>query len=144
MENLKRIGKMLGISVDYLLDDDTVLDISAAREAKDLEAYEGSKFERKVKILTERFPDAECHTLWSKKKLSRSEKILDSAIGLFIDLSFGSVDLAKASDEINEQFFLVEDDKDQYLVQISDEFMETRKLNTHIGRKGNNYGNFED
>jgi len=146
VENLKTIGKLLGISVDYLLDDGTELDLSVTREAVDLAGYEGSKFDKKVKVLLERFPNAECHTLWSEKKLSGAEKVLDGAIGLLTDLPFGSVNLAKAADDRNEQFFLVEDDRDQYLVQISDEFIETKKLATHIEKskkKGTSYGQFE-
>jgi len=146
IENLKLMSQLLGISVDYLLDDGTELDLSVTREAVDLAAYEGSAFDRKIKALRGRFPDVECHTLWSKKRLSKSEKVLDAAIGLLTDFSFGSVDLAKAADDLNEQFFLVEDDADQYLVQISDEFIETRKLAVHIEKtrkSGTLYGNFE-
>jgi len=146
VENLKTIGKLLDISIDYLLDDGTELDLSVTREAVDLTNYEGSKFARKVKILRERFPDAECHGLISKKKLSKSEKVLDEAIGWLTDLGFGAVDLAKAADDMKEQFFLVDDDKDQYLVHISDEFIETRKLMAHIEKskkKGSSYGRFE-
>jgi len=146
IENLKLIGKFLGISVDYLLDDGTELDLSVTREAVSLSDYEGSKFDKKVKILKEKFPSAECHTLWSKKKLSKSEKVLDGAIGLLTDFSFGSVDIAKAADDLKDQFFLVEDDKEQYLVHISDEFIETRKLATHIEKSkknGSSYGKFE-
>jgi len=128
VENLKLMSRMLGTSVDYLLDDGTELDLSVTREAVDLTAYEGSKFDKKAQIVKEKFPDAECHPLMSTKKLSKSEKVLDTAVGLLTDFSFGMVDLAKAADDMKEQFFLVEDGADQYLVQISDEFIETRKL----------------
>ena len=146
VENLKLMSQLLGVSVDYLLDDGTELDLSVTREAIDLTAYEGSKFDKKVKVLFERFPNVECHTLWSKKKLSKSEKVLDGAIGLLTDFSFGSVDLAKAVDDMNEQFFLVEDSAEQYLVHMSDEFIEMRKLAMHIEKtrkKGTMYGDFE-
>ena len=146
VENLKSMGKLLNISVDYLLDDGTELDLSVTREAIDLSNYAGSKFDKKVTILKERFPDAECHGLISTKKLSKSEKVLDGAIGLFTDFSFGSVDLAKAAEDMSNQFFLVEDDKEQYLVHISDEFIETRKLANHIEKSkknGTGYGKFE-
>jgi len=146
VDNLKLMGQLLGISVDYLLDDGTELDLSVTREAVDLTNYEGSKFDKKVNVLLEKFPDAECHPLVSTKKLSKSERLLDEAIGWLTDLSFGSVELAKAFDDMNEQFFLVEDEKDQYLVHISDEFIETRKLATHIEKnkkKGTGYGRFE-
>jgi len=146
IENLKLMSQLLGVSVDYLLDDGTELDLSVTREAVDLTAYKGSNFDKKVKLLLERFPNAECHTLWSKKKLPKSEKILDGAIGLLTDFSFGSVDLAKAADDLNEQFFLVEDSTEQYLVHLSDEFIETRKMAVHIEKtrkSGTMYRDFE-
>ena len=133
VDNLKYIAQVLNVSMDYLLDEGTELDMSVMREPIDLTRYEGKgRWEKKNKIITEKFPDAKLHPLMSEEKLSKGQKILDEAIGWFTSFSFGSVNLAKAFDNLDKQYYLVEKKDEEYLVLITDEFMEIRRLPTKV------------
>ena len=78
IQNLKSISSVLGVSIDYLLDDDTKLEISTTRESIDFSKYgKGRKKVIKDKIIREKYPDAEIFTLLAEEKLTKGEKIVD-------------------------------------------------------------------
>ena len=77
VENLKALAQLLNVSVDYLLDDGEVIDEVVMREPYNLSDYgKGIKKKKKDRVIREKFPDAEIHTLLGKLKLTKSEKSL--------------------------------------------------------------------
>lgn len=131
IENLKVMAGLLGMSLDELLDDGTALDLSVTRAPIDLAAYDGRhRRERKRQAVTERFPRAEIHSLASVQKLPKAESLLDTAMTVLAPWSFwgGSLEVARAIDNRNKQFYLVEQSGAQFLVEVTDEWMETRRL----------------
>ncbi len=133
VENLKNIAKSLGISTDYFLDDGGGNASSVTVEPVDLSKYDKKgRWNKKAEIIKARFPDAEIHTLMSEEKLSQKEHFLDDALGIFTDLPVGSFGVKKAFANLDKQFYLVEAGGEQYLVMITDEFMEIQRLARHI------------
>ena len=133
VENLKALAQLLNVSVDYLLDDGEVIDEVVMREPYNLSDYgKGIKKKKKDRVIREKFPDAEIHTLLGKLKLTKSEKVIDNLLGFFTDAPFGTPELINSFKNMDKEFYLVEKDGKQFLVTITDEFIETRKLAKRI------------
>jgi transcriptional regulator with XRE-family HTH domain len=135
IENLKAIAKLLGVSVDYLIDDGTTLDMSVTREAIDLSSYgKGSKRKLKSEAVRRKFPKAEITLLIPEPVLNKNEKFVDRLVFLLTPMT-NTVKLSKQLNEVGNEYFLVTDGSQQYLVMISDEFIETRRLANLITEK---------
>ena len=90
VDNLKVLSKLLNVSIDYLLDDSEVIDKLVMREPYNLSEYcKGSNGKRKDRAVLDKFPDAEIHTLFGEKKLTKGEKVIDNALGFLTDAPFG-------------------------------------------------------
>lgn len=114
INNLKAISYALGVSIDYLLDDGTSLDLSVVRENIDLSKYgKGRKKVRKDKAICEKYPEAEI------------------------------IPLAKGLNNLDNEFYLVNDGAKQYLVMVTSEFMESRELAEHVTSKNFELGNYK-
>ena len=133
IDNLKALAQLLNVSIDYLLDDGEVIDEVVMREPYNLSDYgKDIKKKKKDRVIREKFPDAEIHTLLGKLKLTKSEKVIDNLLGFFTDAPFGTPDLINNFKNMDKEFYLVEKDGKQFLVTITDEFIETRKLAKRI------------
>lgn len=133
IDNLKALAGFLNVSVDYLLDDEERIDELVTREAYDLASYgKGSKKRKKDRVIREKFPDAEIHTLLGNLKLTKSEKVIDNLLGFFTDAPFGTPDLINSFKNMDKEFYLVARAGNQFLVTVTDEFIETRKLTKPI------------
>ena len=143
INNLKAISYALGVSIDYLLDDGTKLDLSVVRENIDLSKFEkGRKKAVKDKIIREKYPEAKIMTLIAEEKLTKAEKIVDTALLLFTPL-LDVFWFAKGLNNLDNEFYLVDDREKQYLVVITSEFMESRELAEHIVEKKFEIGNYK-
>ena len=144
VENLKALAQLLNVSVDYLLDDGEVIDEVVMREPYNLSDYgKGIKKKKKDRVIREKFPDAEIHTLLGKLKLTKSEKVIDNLLGFFTDAPFGTPDLINNFKNMDKEFYLVEKDGKQFLVTITDEFVETRQLAKRITAEKFEIGNWQ-
>ena len=144
VENLKALAHVLNVSVDYLLDDGEVIDEVAMREPYNLSDYgKGIKKKKKDRVIREKFPDAEIHTLLGKLKLTKSEKVIDNLLGFFTDAPFGTPELINNFKNMDKEFYLVEKDGKQFLVTITDEFVETRQLAKRITAEKFEIGNWK-
>ena len=133
IDNLKALAGFLNVSVDYLLDDEERIDELVTREAYDLASYgKGSKKKKKDRVIREKFPDAEIHTLLGNLRLTKSEKVIDNLLGFFTDAPFGTPELINSFKNIDKEFYLVTRDGKQFLVIVTDEFIETRKFTKPI------------
>ena len=144
VDNLKALAQLLNVSVDYLLDDGEVIDEVVIREPYNLSDYgKGIKKKKKDRVIREKFPDAEIHTLLGKLKLTKSEKVIDNLLGFFTDAPFGTPELINNFKNMDKEFYLVEKDGKQFLVTITDEFVETRQLAKRITAEKFEIGNWK-
>ena len=144
VDNLKALAQLLNVSVDYLLDDGEVIDEVVMREPYNLSDYgNGIKKKKKDRVIREKFPDAEIHTLLGKLKLTKSEKVIGNLLGFFTDAPFGTLDLINSFKNMDKEFYLVEKDGKQFLVTITDEFVETRQLAKRITAEKFEIGNWK-
>ena len=143
IQNLKNIAWALGVNVDYLLDDGTRLELSVIREKIDLTRYgKGRKKVIKDKIIREKYPDAEIFTLLAEEKLTKPERIADRLLLFFWHL--GEIfPLVKALNNLDKEFYLVRQGQRQYLVMVTNEFLETRELAEPMTEKKFRIGNFK-
>ena len=144
IDNLKALAQLLNVSIDYLLDDGEVIDEVVMREPYNLSDYgKDIKKKKKDRVIREKFPDAEIHTLLGKLKLTKSEKVIDNLLGFFTDAPFGTPDLINSFKNMDKEFYLVEKDGKQFLVTVTDEFIETRQLAKRISAEKFEIGNWQ-
>lgn len=129
VENLKLISNLLGISVDYLLDDKERLEKSIIRESITLSQY-GRKRKKviKDKVVREKYPNAVIHTLMGIQKNTKQEKIIDNLVGFLTDAPFGIPNIINNVKNIDKEFYLVLKGDKQFFVIVTDEFIESRQM----------------
>ena len=151
IENLKRISKLLDISIDYLLDSGENIDLSVMREEINLDDYAytrkykgrwSKKSGKKDMVVMEKYPNAEIHGLLGKQILTRAEKIMDNAIGFLTDAPFGLPEVLNGIKNTDKEFYLVNQSDKQFFVIVTDEFIESRQLAEKIADKKFSIGNF--
>lgn len=146
--NLKVLAGALGVSIDYLLDDGSSLDLTVTKKAIDLRKYGDTgrlsrlkKVGIKEKIIRDEYPDAQIIGLTvTKIKNTKSESAADAAIGLFALLFghiplFGTQEFGKTLSSLDQQYYLVNEDGKQYFVLITDEFLISRAMANKITDK---------
>ncbi len=133
IENLKAIAKLLDVSLDYLLNDGEELDLNVIKEPIDLSKYgKGFKKKLKDKIVREKFPKAEIMTLLPAKLLTKGERLIDNLLGWLTSAPFGTPDLINSVKLVGNEYYLAVNGDNQYLVIISNEFMETHRMNIKV------------
>ena len=143
IDNLKAMSKLFNISIDYLVDDGTELDMSVIREPIDLTVYgKGRKKVLKDKAIRDKYPNATIMTLIAEPKLTKGEKAVDTAIWLLTPL-INMVKLSKQINNLDNEFYLIEQDEQQYLAVVTSEFIESRKLATKFSGKNFVIGDYK-
>lgn len=144
VDNLRVISKLLNVSIDYLLDDGEITDELVMREPYNLSDYgKGIRKTKKDRVIYEKFPDSEIYTLLAEQKLTKSEKIADNAIGLLTNAPFGIPQLINSLKNLDKEFYLIEKDGKQFLVIVTDEFIEIHRLAKRINDKKFEIGNIK-
>jgi transcriptional regulator with XRE-family HTH domain len=146
--NLKAIAEALGVSMDYLMDDGSKLDFSETKKPIDLAKYgDGKKLSRlkkveiKERIIREEYPDVEIIRLTlTGIKNSKRETIADEFIGWFALILggiplFGTQEFGKLANSFDQQYYLVNEEKAQYFVLITDEHLISRTITDRITDK---------
>ncbi len=132
IENLKAISKLLDVSLDYLLNDGEDIDLNVIKEPIDLSKYgKGFKKKLKDKIVREKYPDAEIMTLMPAKLLTKGEKIVDGFLD-FLTPVCGVADILNSVKLVGNEYYLVVNGDNQYLVIISNEFIESHRMNIKV------------
>ena len=133
IDNLKAIAQLLDVSIDYLLDDGGTLEFEVMREPIDINLFEKSK-KRKSRydtVVLSKFPDADSIIpLWREKKLNKWE----TAVEWILSPVFGLFDFMDKIDN-HSYYYLVEQKGQQYLVNVSKEFVTSSKLARRINEK---------
>ena len=123
--NLKMLARLLNVSVDYLLDEGQAADHSVIREHYNLAAYGyGCSKIKKDRVIREKYPDATIYLLLGQQESMTMEP-----------------HPANTSDcrtsQTDNVFYLVEKENRQFLVTVSDAFIETRPLDRPL--QGNSF-----
>ncbi|HBM98329.1 MAG TPA: XRE family transcriptional regulator [Ruminococcus sp.] len=151
IDNLRKLSKLLNVSVDYLLDDGEGLDLTITREEIDLDSYNYirkirgrlvKKTGKKDMIVREKYPDAEIHYLMGKQILTNGEKVIDNVIGFLFDAPFGIPQFINSVKNTDKDFYLVNKSDKQFFVIVTDEFIECRQLTEKITDKKFQIGDF--
>jgi transcriptional regulator with XRE-family HTH domain len=151
IENLKQLSKLLNVSIDYLLDGGEKMDLTVIREEINLDDYPDNhkfrgrlnkKIGKKDMVVRSKYPNAEIHYLVAQQILTKGEKAIDLAIGLTIG-TFGTPQMINGVKNADKEFYLVNDSDKQFLVTVTDEFIESRQLASKITDKKFCIGEFK-
>ena len=143
IQNLKTIASTLDVSIDYLLNDGTKLELSVMRQAFDLSKFgKGRRKVLKDQAIREIYPAAQIETLIAEEKLTGPEKALNFFTGV-LTLLFSIFPFAKALNNLDNEFYLVTQGQKQYLVKVTSEYLESRELAEAITEKNFEIGNYK-
>ena len=127
--NLKILARLLNASVDQLLDD-TAAEDSVIREPIHLGAYGyGCKKVRKDRAVREKYPDAAIYPLLGQQEPASMEMTGENPGSCCGSL----LDRGKNGDKA---FYLIERDGRQFIVTVTDAFLETRPLEEPLRDNG--------
>ena len=137
------------MSIDYLLNEEGILDLSCTRAPINLKDYAGynvtgtKRLMKKDKWCDEavraKFPKAEINYLHHKQIMTKKENVIQTAFWLTTPIA-NTVEILQSFQNADKRFYLVSEDGKQYLVLVTDEFMEIRHLakamdKTKLGKK---------
>ncbi len=125
--NLRRLARLLGVSVDYLLDDgeDAEAATRALREPIDLTSADARrsadsgwsiKAAKKDVIVRGMWPDATIHRLVSEPILTHDEKVVDNVLGFLTPAGFGIPQILDSVRDRRDRYYLVDRGTFQLLV----------------------------
>ncbi|MGX8686736.1 MAG: helix-turn-helix domain-containing protein [bacterium] len=148
VNNLKVLAEVLSVSIDYLLDDGNPIDLSMTKKAIDLSRFgDKGKLSRlkkiriKEKIIREEYPNAQIIRLTvTRIKNTKAETAVDQVVGWTALLLggiplFGTQELGKTVNSLDHQYYLVNEEKKQYFVFLTDEFMVSRLMTEKQNQK---------
>mgnify|MGYP006934508846 CR=1 FL=1 len=101
------------------------------------------KSQKKDRLINEKFKDAKIYTLLAEQKLTKSEKVMDNAIGFLTNAPFGIPQLINSFKNLDKEFYLIEKDDKQFFVIVTDEFVETHRLLKRIDDSKFELGNWK-
>ena len=131
VNNLKVMAQLLGVTIDYLLDDEEKLNLSETKEPIDLDSFEktGKARDKKDAVVLVKFPNADAiYPLIRQKKMSKKEAILDFIV------QPGMVQVLDYFNNTDGYYLVVQGEK-QYLVRVSKDFITTAQLAQHVDTK---------
>ncbi len=142
VSNLKLLAQLLNVSIDYLLDNGSEIDINVIRETIDISKYGKALIKKKLtdKLMLEKYPSSEIRTLVPQKKLDKVDKGFDLFIFLFTPF-IGFSDLLNSIRLLGTEYYIVNEGNMQFFVAINykEGYMESRRMvefrNTRTGDK---------
>ena len=129
--NLKTLARLLNESVDRLLDEGQPVNPSVIRENYNLDAYGyGCSRVKKDRVVREKYPDARIYPLLGRQDPANMDQFSEYPS----DCRSNPGDRWKQTDK---SFYLIEKENRQFLVTVTDVFVETRPLEHPL--QGNNF-----
>ncbi len=145
LENLRQLSRLLNVSIDSLLDSGEGIDLTVTRAEIHLEDYAytrtlkgrwSKKAGQKDMAVCKMYPNAEIHALLARQIPAKGEKITDAVIGSLTSAPFGIPEFLNGIKNAGKEFYLVSQAGKQFLVIVTDEWIESRQLAQKItGRK---------
>lgn len=138
VNNLKAMSRLLTVSLDYLLDDDEKLSFNETKEPIDLDSFEktGKCRDKKDAAVYAKYCDAEAiYPLVRYKKKNKTEFLVDFLV---------QPGIIQLTDYINDMsgYYLVEKDRKQLLVRVSNDFITSCELADKVDPKKFYYGKY--
>lgn len=121
IENFKLLSQLLGVSMDSLLNDHSPLIRQPIRLAG-----RGCDRVKKDRLMKERFPTAEIWALQGRPELE--PVTVDSSLGFLTPTPFGAPEFVKSLRETQREFYLVEQNHQQALVNVTEDCLTVRPL----------------
>ncbi len=137
IDNLKILSRLLGVTIDYLVDDGENFDKVTIKEAIDLSKYAGSKREKKDTVVREKYPTATIYPLLVKEKLKKSEKVFSELLAWLTDAPSGTAEVLHDIRNADDQYYLAEQEDKRFLVCVTSEFIVSCELAQK--QKGNKF-----
>ena len=142
VSNLKLLAQLLNVSIDFLLDNGSEIDINVIRETIDISKYGKALIKKKLtdKLMLEKYPSAEIRTLLPQNKRDKVDKAFDFFIDFFTPLC-GFSDLQNSLKLLGTEYYIVNEDNLQLFVSVNykEGYMESRRMvelhNTRTGDK---------
>lgn len=130
VENLRAVSKVLDVSIDFLLDDEEVLDKTVIKEQINLDDYvkEGKLRGKKDAVVYSKYPNSDITPLFAKKKSTKVQKILGELLGWVTDAPFSTDEMYNQLDDIHKAYYLVEQKGAQILVTVTEDFIESKVM----------------
>ena len=134
VDNLKVISKILNVSIDFLLDDEEVLDKTVIKEQINLDDYvkEGQLRSKKDAVVYSKYPNADIIPLLAKKKSTKGQKIFGELLGWVTDAPTGTDEMYNQLADIHKAYYLVEQKGVQILVTVTEDFIESKVMAKEI------------
>lgn len=125
--NLKILARLLGVSVDHLLDEEEPTQDSVIREEYCLANYgRGCKKVKKDRLVREKFADAKIYPLFAQQDRNGLQ-----ACAAYLPECGKGLD---APHQTDKAFYLVEKETHRLLVTVTDTVMEIRRLEQGMDR----------
>lgn len=134
VDNLKVISQVLNVSIDFLLDDENILDKTVIKEQINLTDYvkEGKLRNKKDAVVYSKYPDADITPLFAKKKSTKGQKVFGELLGWLTDAPFGIDEIVNQIADAHNAYYLVQQDSKQILVTVTEDFIESKIMAKEI------------
>ncbi len=134
VENLKTISKVLNVSIDFLLDDEEVLDKTVIKEQINLDDYakEGKLRSKRDAVVYTKYPNAEIIPLLAKKKSTKGQKLFGELLGWLTDAPFGTDEIFNQIADAHNAYYLVQQEDIQIFVTVTEDFIESKVMTKKI------------
>ena len=128
VENLKLLARLLGVSVDSLLDDGLATEPALRRGCFSLASLgRGCEKVKKGRLLQSLFPDAKIWPLQGRPEVN-PEDTAHGDRGFLTPLPFGGPEFLKSIRSPGRDFYLVEQTSGQLFVTVTDSMWEAHPL----------------
>ena len=134
VDNLKMISKVLNVSIDFLLDDEEVIDKTVIKEQINLADYakEGKLRSKKDAVVYAKYPNADIIPLLAKKKSTMGQKVFGELLGWLTDAPFGTDEVFNQIADARSSYYLVNVDDRQVFVTVTEDFIESRVMAKNV------------
>ena len=122
IREMKMLARLLNVSVDQLLDEGDAAKDAVIRERYNLASYGyGCSRVKKDRVIREKYPDAVIYPLLARQDTGNLRMLPDQET----ECGASSMDRMKQTDK---SFYLIEKENRQFVVTVTDDFVETRPL----------------
>ena len=131
ISNLKALAELFGVSIDYLLDDEKIVEYPIIKERYALKKNNfNNRYDYAVSYLKERYSNS--GTIYSLTQIQNGERNL--ATKILGCLTFGISNISYITEWLGDLaiWFVVETSKQKLLIKVTKEFIETRELSSLI------------
>ena len=145
VDNIKMISKVLNVSIDFLLDDEDILDKAVIKEQINLDDYvkEGKLRSKKDAVVYAKYPNADIVPLLAKKKSTKGQKVFGELLGWLTDAPFGTDELFNQIADVHNAYYLVHQDDKQIFVTVTEDFIESKVMAKRITENKFEIGNYK-